>query len=108
MADELNLALTIRGDAAANLAAWRSDPPQWLTAGGYARKDESYESLVYEADVMSGGMKWLMWGRARTLYRLTATFRDDGAFATRLTLVGQAREATREAILAWAEQQAAR
>jgi hypothetical protein len=108
VADELNLGLTLRGSAAANLAAWRSHPPQWLTAAGYAPKDESYESLVYEADVMGGGMRFLMWGQARTLYRITATFRDDGPFATRLTLVGQAQDGTREAILAWAELQAAR
>ena len=107
MADELNLSVTLRGDAAANLAAWRTEPPQWLTAAGYELKDESYESLVYEAQVMGRGMRALMWGMARTLYRITATFRDDGAFATRLTLVGQAQDGTREEILAWAEQQAA-
>jgi hypothetical protein len=107
MADELDLALTLPGADAANRLAWRADPPAWLSPDGYALVDESYESLVYQADVMGTGMKILMWGQAKTMYRITATFRPDAAGATRLTLLGQAREGTREAILAWADQHAA-
>ena len=103
MADELDLSLTIPGDPGANRAAWRTAPPAWLGVDGYEQKDESYESIVYEAQVMGAGMRILMWGQAKTMYRITATFRPEGPGGTRLTLLGQAKEETRTAILAWAD-----
>ena len=107
MADEVDLTLNLPGGETANHAAWRSNPPAWLTDAGYALVDESYESLVYQADVMSRGMKILMWGQARTVYRITATFRPGGPGGTQFTLLGQAQEPVRAALLAWADQQAA-
>ena len=108
MADELDLSLDLPGDPMANAAAWRERPPSWVTDHGFRLVDVSYEALVYEADVMGKGMKLLMWGMASTIYRVTATFRADGAGGTRLTLIGQARDEMRAAILGWAEAHAAR
>lgn len=106
MADEVDVQLTIRGNEATHRAAWRSEPPAWLSEAGYALVDESYESLVYEADVMGRGMRMLMWGQARTVYRITATFRPAGPGGTQLGLVGQAKEPVRRALLAWADERA--
>ena len=49
MADEVNFAFLLAGEPAANIAAWRADPPPFLA--DYKLMDESYESLVYEANV---------------------------------------------------------
>lgn len=108
MADEVNLEIRVPGDPLATMQAFRAQPPAWITDNRFTLADESYESLVYAADVMRPGMKLLMWGMARTIYRITATFRADGAGGTRLTLLGQAEESMRAAILAWAEANAAR
>ena len=105
MADELNLALTLRGDPDTLRTTWRAQPPDWLRE--FRMVDESYESLVFERDVMTKGMKILMWGQAKTLYRITATFRPAGPGETQVTLIGQAQEAMRAEILAWADAQAA-
>lgn len=106
MADELDVTLTLAGSETENLAAWRAEPPDWLSQAGYELADESFESLVFEADVTTRATRILMWGMATTVYRISATFRPDGRGATRLTLQGQARDATREAMLAWADQRA--
>lgn len=103
MADELDLSITIPGDPGAHRAAWRVAPPAWVNEGGYRMVDESYESIVYEAQVMGAGMRILMWGQAKTLYRITATFRPVEPGGTRLTLLGQAKEDSRAAISAWAQ-----
>ena len=103
MADELDLSLSIPGAEAANRSAFKAAPPAWLTQNGYELSDESYESLVYEAQVMGAGMRILMWGQAKTMYRITATFRPGAPGGTRLTLLGQAKEDVRASILAWAD-----
>lgn len=101
MADEVTLTAALPGTPDAELAAWRAQPPVFLE--GFRLVDESYESLVYERDVMSRTMKVLMWGQAKTLYRVTVTFRRAERFGTTLTLIGQLPEAAREDALAWAD-----
>ena len=73
MADEVSVSFMLPGEPAANVAAWRAQPPPFLD--DYKRVDESYESLVYEANVTTAFMKVAMFGFGKTLYRLTFTFR---------------------------------
>ncbi len=104
MADELTLAFSLPGRDADLHAAWRAQPPAFLAEGGYELNDESYDTLVYEANVMGRGMRLLMFGTANTLYRLSVTFKADPAFGTRVTITGQAKDETREAILRYADE----
>jgi hypothetical protein len=103
MADELTLSFTLPNRDADVRGAWRAEPPAFLGDGGYERIDESYDTLVYEADVTGKGTRLLMFGMATTLYRLSVTFRpDDAAGGTRVTITGQAKDPVREAILRYA------
>ena len=104
MADELTLAFTVPGRDTDVHAAWRAQPPAFLADGGYEPKDESYDTLVYEADVTGKGTRLLMFGMATTLYRLSVTFRPDPAGGTHVTLTGQAKDEVREAILRYADE----
>jgi hypothetical protein len=97
MADELNVSFMLPGAAAANSAAWRANPPAFLADGKFERADESYESLVYEANVTTKFVKISTWGWGKTLYRLSFTFRDSDD-ATKVTVLGQANVATRTAL----------
>jgi hypothetical protein len=106
MADELTLAFTLPGRDADVHAAWRAQPPAFLADGGYERKDESYDTLVYEADVTGRGTRLLMFGMATTLYRLSVTFKPDAGSGTRVTMTGQAKADVREAILRYADEHA--
>lgn len=106
MADEVNTTFMLTGEPGANLASWRADPPRFLVEGGYEETDDSYESLVYEADVTTGFVKVATFGFGKTLYRLTFTFRGvDGA--TQVNALGQAVEDTRAAFAAWIAERAA-
>lgn len=100
MPDEVNASFLLPEGPAANIAAWRASPPPFLDR--FRRVDESYESLVYESDVTSAFMKVAMFGFGKTLYRLTFTFRptDDGA--TKVNVLGQAREDTVASMAQWA------
>jgi hypothetical protein len=104
MADELTVAFTLPGRDADLYTAWRDQPPAFLTEGGYVRKDESYDTLVYEADVTGKGTRLLMFGMASTLYRLSVTFKPDATGATHVTMTGQAKDEVREAILRYADE----
>lgn len=104
MADEIDLSVAVAGAPAAELSAWRAQPPRFLTDAGFALVDESYESLVYEADVTSRSTRILMLGMARTTYRVSVTFRADAAGRTRITITGQLPEGARDACLAWADE----
>jgi hypothetical protein len=90
MADEVNLAFTLPGKAEENHASWRAQPPPFLVDGGYKLKDDSYDTLVYEANVTSVGMKLAMFGFGKTLYTLAITFRDADDGTTRVTMIGNA------------------
>jgi hypothetical protein len=100
MADEVNASFMLAGAPAANLAAWRADPPPFLSVDGYRQIDDSYESLVYEANVTTGFVKITTFGFGKTVYRLTFTFRASGE-ATQVSALGQALERTRDAFAAW-------
>lgn len=98
MADEVTITLTLPGDVAAQHAAWRAQPPAVLHDAGYELEDESYDTLVYEANVTTTTMKIMMFGFAKTLYRLAVTFRPDDAGNTAVTVVGQASPSLRAAL----------
>jgi hypothetical protein len=102
MADEIRLVFGLPGPPEANLAAWKATPPPFLA--DYHLKDEAYETLVYEAQVMGAGMRILMWGQAKTLYRLMITFTDDATVGTRVMLNGQAKDDVRDQIGAYLRQ----
>ena len=100
MADEIKTGFGLPGEPAANLTAWRADPPEFLSVDTYKLVDDSYESLVYEANVTTGFVKITTFGVGKTVYRLTFTFRAaDGG--THVTAVGEALERTRNAFGGW-------
>ena len=100
MADQVNASFLLPGPPATHVAAWRSAPPPFLD--DYKRVDESYESLVYESDVTTTFMKVAMFGMAKTLYRLSFTFRDTDGGGTQVGVLGQAHEDTVRAMSQWA------
>jgi hypothetical protein len=104
MADEVTLGFTVPGREVDVHAAWREQPPAFLADGGYELKDESYDTLVYEADVTAKSMRVLMFGMATSLYRLSVTLKPDGVAGTRVTITGQAKEDVRQAILRYADE----
>jgi hypothetical protein len=98
--DEVNVNFAMPGEPAANMLAWLADPPAFLVDGGYRFTDDSYESLVYEADVTTGFARVVTFGVGKTLYRLTFTFRSvDGA--TQVNALGQMVSRTRDAFTEW-------
>src|SRR3954468_2774185 len=103
MADQVNVSFLVAGEPATNVAAWRATPPPFLD--DYKRVDESYESLVYEANVTTTFTKVATFGMGKTLYRMTFTFRSDPAdpALTRVTALGQAPEDAVFAMSAWAD-----
>jgi hypothetical protein len=106
VADEIDLSLELPGSVGTEIGAWRAQPPRFLTDAGFKLLDESYESLVYEANVTSRSTRILMFGMARTLYRVSITFRSEPSGRTRVTITGQLPEAARTACLAWADERA--
>jgi hypothetical protein len=102
MADEVNASFLLPDEPAANVAAWRASAPPFLEE--YKRVDESYESLVYESNVTTTFAKWATFGMAKTLYRLSFTFRPDDAdpAVTRVSVFGQAHDDTVAAMSKWA------
>ena len=102
MPDEVNVSFTLPGEPAVHVATWRATPPPFLD--DYKRVDESYESLVYEANVTTTFTKLTTFGIGKTLYRLTFTFRavDGTTPVTRVNALGQAPEHTVQAMGAWA------
>jgi len=107
MADETRAGFAVPGAPDSFLAAFKAAPPQFLVDGGYRLVDESYESLVYEANATTTFTKLSTFGFAKTLYKLVFTFRDAGADSTgrqhtAVTVIGQAREGTRQALAQYA------
>jgi hypothetical protein len=101
MADEVNASFVLPGEPAANLTAWRADPPPFLSVDGYKQIDDSYESLVYEANVTTGFVKITTFCFGKTVYRLTFTFRATADGATQVGALGQALERTRDEFASW-------
>jgi hypothetical protein len=102
MADEVNMSFLLPGEPAANVATWRASAPPFLDE--YKRVDESYESLVYESDVTTTFAKWATFGMAKTLYRLSFTFRPEAVDppVTRVSVLGQSHDDTVVAMSKWA------
>ena len=94
MADEVKIGFGLQGRPEDNLRTWRDDPPEFMR--DYELLDESYDTLVYEAEVTSKGMKILMFGMAKTLYRLMVTFSPRDPVGTRVTISGQAKDDVRD------------
>jgi hypothetical protein len=101
MADEVNASFVVPGEPSAILAAWRADPPSFLSIDGYKQIDDSYESLVYEANVTTSFVKITTFGFGKTVYRLTFTFRAGADGVTQVSGLGQALERTRDAFGRW-------
>jgi hypothetical protein len=98
MADEITTQFGLPDAPAALMAQWRDTPPAFLAEGNYQLADEAFDTLVFEADATSLGTRLLMFGSAKTLYRLMIKFESDGAAGTRLTITGQAVEKVRDRI----------
>src|SRR2546430_9103114 len=98
MADEITTQFTLPEAPNALMQQWQDTPPAFLAEGKYKLVDESYDTLVFEADATSVGTRLLMFGSAKTLYRLMIKFESDGAAGTKLTLTGQAVEKVRDRI----------
>ena len=54
-----------------------AQPPAFLEPDGYTLFDESYDTLVFRANVTTKTMKIVTWGWGKTLYTLSFTFRAD-------------------------------
>lgn len=98
MADETRAGFAVPGAPGSFLAAFKASPPAFLVDGGYRLVDESYESLVYEANATTTFTKLSTWGFGKTVYKLVFTFRDAGDGRTAVTILGQAKEDVRTAI----------
>jgi len=103
MADETRAGFAVPGAPGSFLAAFKAAPPAFLVDGGYRLVDESYESLVYEANATTTFTKLSTWGFGKTVYKLVFTFRDagddfTGQQTTAVTVLGQAKEDVRTAI----------
>lgn len=98
MADEITTQFALPNAPAALMAQWRATPPAFLAEDDYQLADEAFDTLVFEADATSLGTRLLMFGSAKTLYRLMIKFESDGAAGTRLTITGQAIEKVRDRI----------
>lgn len=79
-------------------AAWKANPPAWLAAAGYELVDESFNGLVYRADVSSTAQRMLTFGWGKTLYTLSLIFSSDGSVGSLVTITGQAPAKTAAAI----------
>ena len=66
MADEVNLAFVASGTDADLHQQWRARPPDFLEPDGYKLFDESYDTLVFRANVSTVTMKLLTWGWGKT------------------------------------------
>ena len=95
MADETHVEFSVPGSPGAFLAVFKAAPPAFLVDDGYRLVDESYESLVYEANATTTFTKLFTWGFGKTVYRLVFTFRDVGDGTTKVTVIGQAKEDVR-------------
>ena len=107
MSDELQLQFEVNERPASVLEAWRRDPPEAITDGGFELTDESFNSLTWEARYMDWPQKILVFctlgfallfrGFMTSVFRLTARFDEDGA-GTKVTMVGRAHPRTRAAL----------
>ena len=102
MPDEINLPFVTPSTDSDLLKQRRAQLSAFLEPDGYAVLDESYDTLVFRANVSTKTMKLLTWGFGKTLYTLSFTFRPDREGTTRISVLGQASEATRAALTQYA------
>jgi hypothetical protein len=103
MADETHVEFSVPGPPGGFLAACKASPPAFLVDNGFRLVDESYESLVYQANATTTFTKLSTWGIGKTLHRLVFTFRDAGDGTTAVTVIGQAKEEVRTALAEYAQ-----
>lgn len=101
MANEITVQYALADAPDAAIARWKSEPPEWLTEGGFKLIDESYNGLTYR-----GSNAQTRFGRlfAEGTYTLAMTFVSDGRFGSRVTITGQAPPKMADAIRAAAAQ----
>jgi hypothetical protein len=82
------------------LARWRSTRPDWLP-DHYKEIEDSYKSVTWEWRHTPMSMKLVGGGLfgGRSVYRITASFSDDGAGGSAITVNGQADDHTYKAIV---------
>src|ERR1700716_3260933 len=98
MAAEITTQFALPEAPAALMQQWGDTPPGFLAGGQNPLGDGAFAPLVCEAAATSVGTRLLMFGSAKTLYRLMIKFESDGATGTRLTITGQAIEKVRDRI----------
>jgi len=110
MADEIELHYIVDEPPDAAMQRWRTDPPAPVRDGGFEVRDESYNSLTYEAQfydtvwkihmVLTFGITWLMRKIVplKSIWRFTVRFDAEGDRRTRVTILGKASEETRAAL----------
>jgi len=94
VADEVRVAFGLAGTPDENRLRWKDAPPSFVA--DYRLVDESYDTLVYEANVTTVATKIMMFGFAKTIYKLMVTFTPGEGTPTRVTLSGQAKEPVRD------------
>jgi hypothetical protein len=112
VADELNLQFDVQDSPDRVMAAWRAGPPAALQEGNFELMDESYNSLTWRntytdapGKIMNVVSLGLMKGFMESNFTLTARFDAGEQGGTRVTMLGTAHPRTRDALLAFAEQQ---
>lgn len=112
MADEINLQFTLPEPARAAMAEWRERPPDPVREAKFELTDEAVDTLMYERryqdatarlmNLVSFGLNRLWGGPTENFFRISVRFDADGDYASRVTVVGNAPEATRAALGRWA------
>ena len=112
MADELELHYVVPETPDRALARWKADPPGPVK--GMELVDEAYNSVSYERVfldwpqklmiVLSLGMALIWKGFMESRWNVTVRFDADGAYGSKVTVLGKAPAETRQAFAALAEQ----
>lgn len=87
------------------LAAWKADPPDAFSQGGFELKEEASETLVYDSRyydwpakllfVTTLGFALFFKGLLGSAFQLTVRFDAEGSTSTKVTIVGRAHPRTR-------------
>jgi hypothetical protein len=103
MADEIELHYVAPGIPETVMTEWVQDRPAPLR--DYELADESFNSLTFETHyydwiwkfmfVVTFGVGWLFRDFAKSVFRVTANFHEDGGTRTKVTIVGRADPETR-------------
>jgi hypothetical protein len=112
VADELELHYTVPEPPDQAIARWKADPPGPVR--GMKIADEAYNSITYEHVYMDWpqkilvvatlGMALIWKGFMESRWTVTVRFDPEGAYASKVTVLGKAPLETRQAFAALAEQ----